>query len=912
MVERMNFLLSELRSLSPLELNLASTAVVATPGSPRFFLWELLQAFSWVPTDAHLPAPRLLPYENSPASPVAEAGFVELQTALLDLFSHDRLRELELPARAVLICALYCAGRRARLSAHRVEAGGVGGGHPPPAQLGARQHAHGHGHGHRPGHHHAHVAGHHSGGHGSRHGQLQFRRSLSPRFAGAIACVLLGTSGSDLSRLKDAITVCGATDLFELIHRDLETACPGLGLQLLQHFAAEAALLRAAHHMPLGVQVISDVDDTLISGWLESRYTRGQAIPGIVAFVKALRNHAHTGSAQASVGSAATLRLKPLLAPNWWLAEQSLPQPDATSSAFSSLPLEGSSPGHLQPSTVTPVRVDDVDLADAAFAPPASVVRRLLARLRNRRVGMPVSGSASAPTGLAGSTRGPPVSVSAIQDDNLEALARELEAIALAAAAKVPGPATDRKADVPADCSAEQANEKLLRSNDGVSQHASVVGTTDATSQEQDSSSQQSSKRFAGRQVPAFSGSGGFSEEGGNGSEPAALQLLESLPSPMSVAFDAKRKRLRALANADSGPGLGGPGLQQQAAAGSVAVHSGGPAQALHDAGADDSDWGHDGQFPSSIFLVTARPADLRGLLKRRTLESVSFLPLRCHVLALLGSLRSSTSTSAIVSKKVDNAMRAAALFPELDLVLLGDSGQGDAAVYAHVIRRLSGGAIGCTDATAERSLHNGSRSVARQRAYAFLHHVNPQLASAEPPAVSGDGAYVSTTYPSCSSQEAQMSGFHICGTWAEAARAAAEAGLISSVAANEVASASLRQFEEQLVKAQAEQHAQRQEQLQLQLEREKQGGKRRSLLNLRLRVTSRLRPSHRDAQAAAVTSDSADEQKPGPGPGLGPGPEPADASGLNRSLRLAESELAPAQLAILNQLRQLVSGTQM
>jgi hypothetical protein len=50
---------------------------------------------------------------------------------------------------------------------------------------------------------------------------------------------------------------------------------------------------------------------------------------------------------------------------------------------------------------------------------------------------------------------------------------------------------------------------------------------------------------------------------------------------------------------------------------------------------------------PSSLVVITARPADYRGLLKKRTLERLATLRLG-HVIALMGSLLKSTSTTAI------------------------------------------------------------------------------------------------------------------------------------------------------------------------------------------------------------------------------------------------------------------------
>lgn len=90
--------------------------------------------------------------------------------------------------------------------------------------------------------------------------------------------------------------------------------------------------------------------------------------------------------------------------------------------------------------------------------------------------------------------------------------------------------------------------------------------------------------------------------------------------------------------------------------------------------------------IPSSIVFVTARPADPRSIIKRRTLENLRSLPFH-HVIVLLGSLLKLTSITAMVGKKLDNIMEYSLLFPEHRIVFVGDSGQGDAAVGARLLK---------------------------------------------------------------------------------------------------------------------------------------------------------------------------------------------------------------------------------
>ncbi|KAA0151925.1 hypothetical protein FNF29_04331 [Cafeteria roenbergensis] len=115
-------------------------------------------------------------------------------------------------------------------------------------------------------------------------------RRLRPGSARAIADVLLSTCGSDLTRLKRSLDVGGGRhDLFRLVYRDVGGA-PAAQAELLQHLALEAAAVRAA--LPpggrLGMQLVSDFDDTLRQGWLDRRVPRGAPYPGAKAFVGAL------------------------------------------------------------------------------------------------------------------------------------------------------------------------------------------------------------------------------------------------------------------------------------------------------------------------------------------------------------------------------------------------------------------------------------------------------------------------------------------------------------------------------------------------------------------------------------------------------------------------------------------------
>lgn len=98
--------------------------------------------------------------------------------------------------------------------------------------------------------------------------------------------------------------------------------------------------------------------------------------------------------------------------------------------------------------------------------------------------------------------------------------------------------------------------------------------------------------------------------------------------------------------------------------------------------------------YPGSLFVVTARPADARGLVAARTLDHVrsAVEALPGHIVLLLGTLHGLTSVGAIARGKADNFCRLRALWPEYNFLLLGDSGQGDAAAAAMALEADLGG----------------------------------------------------------------------------------------------------------------------------------------------------------------------------------------------------------------------------
>ena len=56
------------------------------------------------------------------------------------------------------------------------------------------------------------------------------------------------------------------------------------------------------------------------------------------------------------------------------------------------------------------------------------------------------------------------------------------------------------------------------------------------------------------------------------------------------------------------------------------------------------------------------------------------------HVTLMTGTLLKARSVPAIVTQKVKNFQQLRQIFPDVDFVILGDSGQGDAAFAAVVM----------------------------------------------------------------------------------------------------------------------------------------------------------------------------------------------------------------------------------
>jgi hypothetical protein len=92
----------------------------------------------------------------------------------------------------------------------------------------------------------------------------------------AVRDIILGTCGTDLTRLKQALDTGGAyRDLHQLIYRDLDDA--DIREQILRHIADQAT--------PCGeIKILSDIDDTFYANWKDQRYPSKTVYPGVRQF----------------------------------------------------------------------------------------------------------------------------------------------------------------------------------------------------------------------------------------------------------------------------------------------------------------------------------------------------------------------------------------------------------------------------------------------------------------------------------------------------------------------------------------------------------------------------------------------------------------------------------------------------
>ncbi|RYE99204.1 MAG: hypothetical protein EOO41_01375 [Methanobacteriota archaeon] len=113
-------------------------------------------------------------------------------------------------------------------------------------------------------------------------------RKLSFQHSAAIVAVFCGTHGVELTHLKAAVNMSSSTlDLFQLVYHDLASVAHRMAL--CQHFAVQAAAVCAEHAVARPVQLLTDYDDTVQATWTDKRLPQGSVYPGVVAFFRELQ-----------------------------------------------------------------------------------------------------------------------------------------------------------------------------------------------------------------------------------------------------------------------------------------------------------------------------------------------------------------------------------------------------------------------------------------------------------------------------------------------------------------------------------------------------------------------------------------------------------------------------------------------
>jgi hypothetical protein len=619
---------------------------------------------------------------------------------------------------------------------------------------------------------------------------------LPAAYARALVRVVCGTHGGQLGALKDALNVCGPEcDLFSLVYRDVGS--PLLRYQLLQHFAAEAGRALSSSTGGGGgtapsrpVQLVTDFDDTLACMWVDARfYPRGTVYPGVTAFVAELHGTRWPlATAGAEAAASQPPSSPPRLPPGWWSAMLSGPRA-------------------APPAAAVRLRIDDVDdavgdlAAHASTGSSASHATHAHAHypLHHHTHGhhhlhhylqQHIGGSyfvASDGDGLprppddadgdvaaALSPQRPPARLRAAAQRFRDAYRRRWRGLLAGSGAQpsLPPPPPPPAAVAADDYRVAAVGEPLSPTRRRYHAARAWLGRQAAAS-----AVSRQGRHLLRRGLESFYTAAGRGKPG-----PAPR-----LPTPRP-------------------PSTNGGEAATGGAAATVAADAGSGARQLLLLPA-----------PTSLVVLTARPADYRGLVKQATLAKLQATGLGvgleldrlpgdgddgeaaaaaaaaaaaskaragarppAHAIVLLGSLLRSTSTAAIASKKGDNLDAYRCLWPEAAFVLLGDSGQGDTAVAAAA---LSAG--GCDPTDGGGNL-NGTALPPPPPPLApvvgaFIHDVTPGAA------VTGDGgakaAYADRYGPR---------GLAFFTTYAGAAGLAAGGGLLSPDAAVRVARAAV------------------------------------------------------------------------------------------------------------------------
>jgi phosphatidate phosphatase APP1 len=389
-------------------------------------------------------------------------------------------------------------------------------------------------------------------------------------------------SGAELTVLKNMLNEGGNRfNLHQLLFSAIPQPCRGA---ILSHFEAEAADVRLGTR-PKPIKVLSDIDDTLFSSFLDKRYPKHIVYPGVRQFFAELTRD----NASLSAAAAAS-----------------------------------------HPTGVTPSSVDRGRGEVAAAITTATAVSEGLKDLHGRVASMVAQAEADAAARIAG------VDISDERVDDDDDVANTKDAA---------------RQDKTTNSTNNTIRNLLFPSVSMAKWHEMWVHIEDRTEATW-------SKRFQREKSAATAAQKNDASEAED-----ALDLIVDLD--VVVEENTVRGAPPEANDGSSPPG----GAFEQGAALSPAQH----------AESHDTDL-------SDVTYITARPHGVRGVVAAVTRRRLRKAGVSSKPNVMLGDLTGLLGNKRIAQKKFHNFKEFSQLFPEYHFVLVGDSGQGDAALGALIL----------------------------------------------------------------------------------------------------------------------------------------------------------------------------------------------------------------------------------
>ena len=516
---------------------------------------------------------------------------------------------------------------------------------------------------------------------------LGYAASVASRFAGAV------------QRIRVTSPYFG--NLYELMYARLS---PAVRTPVLQHFAVQGRLVSNSSSSSSSASaqskprvVITDVDDTLVAGWVDTSVPAGTVIPGAAQFLLEIMDARCINPVTAA---AEERESGPRFFPGWWTAYRyygatpAAPAVDASAAPA----IMCNTMSYSEGSDVVTTIPTSAAAVSAAATPPA----------RPYRVPSTLFVVSARPGGAGGAvSRRTAAVVSAALQLHQQQRGGDAHSSPVAAAASL----RERSTGTTVASDGEQ-----FAPLDAAAAHAQLPGEI-----------------FKFAPVEA--------------ADVAAVRTRTRMHHPPQVALpDASISP--SIGINDLGRSSSGMIIEDTALAAADSVYNTTPSISTKSSSSSSSS--------SSNTLAAAAAA---------AAASAS-----CPPICVLLSPALSTSTLGIVSRKTDRVLSLMSLWPEADVVLVGDSGQGDAAVMASAIRLSSPSPL---------SSLSPSPCPSPRHVFGFVHDVTPLSL------VTGDGGS-KTVYKA-------MGGLAFFRTYVSAATAAWQQRIISHAAAVRVADAAYR-----------------------------------------------------------------------------------------------------------------------